>query len=56
MLDYCKSCNGIWLDAKEIVKVEDLSRKIEPLSKVSNTIKNLQDMGFQVLGAKASKE
>jgi Zn-finger nucleic acid-binding protein len=50
MLDYCGSCAGIWLDAKEIVKLEALARRVEPAGKVLRTVRQLEDMGYQVLG------
>ncbi len=50
LLDYCGSCAGIWLDAKEIVKLEDLARRVEPIGKVLRTVQQLEKMGYQVLG------
>ncbi|MEE2750820.1 MAG: zf-TFIIB domain-containing protein [Myxococcota bacterium] len=49
-LDHCDSCSGIWLDAKEIVKLEELARRVEPAGKVLRTVQQLEKMGYQVLG------
>ena len=55
LLDYCSSCNGIWLDAKEIAKVEGMAPTIKPLVKISNTIKTLNKMGYKITGMKFSR-
>ena len=50
MLDHCSTCSGIWLDAKEIVKLEALARRVEPVGKVLRTVQQLEKIGYQVLG------
>ena len=50
-IDYCAKCHGVWLDAKELPKLEALARKVEPVGKIARTIKDLEAKGYQILSA-----
>ncbi|MCG8592075.1 MAG: zf-TFIIB domain-containing protein [Proteobacteria bacterium] len=50
LIDSCGQCQGIFLDNRELPKLEALARDVEPVGKVFRTVQKLQDQGFLVLG------
>lgn len=51
MIDYCKGCAGIWIDAKEWVMLECLiaASSESPQARMGRAVKKLQDAGYMVL-------
>lgn len=51
-VDYCKGCEGYWLDAGEILNLEYLSTQLEsPGHRLGRAIKELHDDGYMIFGA-----
>ena len=53
MIDFCTQCHGIWLDYKEMPKLEKIARKMPALDKVVNTVQQLNEAGYQVIEMKS---
>ncbi len=52
LVDYCKQCEGIWLDPGEVVSLECLSTKLEsPGSRLGRALKELHDKGYVFMGS-----
>ena len=53
LIDRCPQCKGIWLDEGELPKLEVIAAHIgDAKSKIIFACKQLQEKGYQVLGAK----
>ena len=48
LIDKCTTCQGIWLDAKELAQIQKLAASIDTDGKLERTLKHMQDQGFKV--------
>ena len=56
MIDYCRSCLGIWLDEREVIKVRELAKKTSTLGKLTRIINQLRNDGCIILESKQVKK
>ena len=49
LVDICPSCHGVFLDGGELAKVEALSVHRDVLHKVSGTVRELRDRGYELI-------
>jgi len=50
-VDYCKKCEGLWLDKGEVSSLEGLSTVMEsPGARLGRAVKELMDKGYVVMG------
>ena len=49
MVDICPACKGIFLDKRELAKVENLSVQRDVLQKVGRSVKELREKGYLML-------
>ncbi len=50
LIDWCPACHGSWLDAKEIMKIEQLATRHEShATRLKRGIRQLEDAGYVVL-------
>jgi len=50
MVDYCPTCEGIWLDKGEILSLECLSTKLEsPGARLGRAVRELLDKGYVLM-------
>lgn len=54
LVDICTQCKGVFLDAKEIVKVEALVKKYK-LTRLGKILEQLKHQGYQIMKVKKLK-
>ncbi len=55
LIDWCASCHGAWLDAREIIKVEALSARYElHTARLLRGINQLENAGYVVMQVKTT--
>ena len=48
LIDKCSECLGIWLDAKELGKLQKLSVDVDAQGKLQRTISEMEEKGYKV--------
>jgi len=48
LIDKCSECFGIWLDSKELGRIQQLAVSIDAKSKLERTISDMQNKGFNI--------